>query len=139
MPVTFFSRLVTLTGMLYMTQYQCVSPGPGTWCMTTAKVCVPVGAPLHAKGNVALAPSHVYSTGSAPPSVTSELLRLNVPFEDVTASAVDMSTVESLDGGVGGSPGLVEQPAKSRETIMSIENIFAFINLNHIRTQKIFD
>ena len=97
--------------------------------MTTAKFCVPVGAPLHAKGNVALAPSHVYSTGSAPPSVTSELLRLNVPFEDVTASAVDMSTVESLDGGVGGSPGLVEQPAKSRETIMSIENIFAFIIL----------
>lgn len=87
--------------------------------MITAKFSVPVGAPLHERGNVALAPSHVYSTGSAPPSVTSELLRLNVPFEDVIA--VDSSDVE-----VGG---LLEQPAKSRETIMSIENIFAFIIL----------
>lgn len=30
------ARAVMLAGMPYTTQYQWTSPGPGTWCMTTA-------------------------------------------------------------------------------------------------------
>ena len=75
---------------------------------------------------MALAPSQVNSLGSAPPSFTSELLRMNVQFDDVIADSVDSVTVES-GGGDDRSPGANEQPANNRKMIKSVEIILMFI------------
>ena len=95
--------------------------------MTTAKLFVPSGASFHERGRVALAPSQVNSVGSAPPSVTSKLVSVNVPFEDVTACS-DVAAVEA-DGVGGGVPGAREQPVSSRIARRSDSLVFIFILL----------
>ena len=61
----------------YTTQYQCVSPGPGTWCITTAYPTVPAGAPLHASGGVLDDPSQVNSIGNVPSCCITGLVSVN--------------------------------------------------------------
>ena len=91
--------------------------------MITAKLFVPSGAPLHERGRVALAPSQVNSLGSAPPSVTSELVSMNVPFDEVGSMTGD--AFPGASGGVGGVPGASEQPASNKAANNS-ESVFMF-------------
>jgi hypothetical protein len=95
--------------------------------MTTAKLFVPSGASFHETGRVALAPSQVNSVGSAPPSVTSELVSVKDPFEDVTACS-DVAALEA-DGVGGGVPGATEQPVSNKTARRSDSLIFIFILL----------
>ena len=95
MPLTFFGRLVTLPGMSYRIQYHLVVPGPGTWCMMTAKLRASAGAPVHSSGSVEALPSPVKSSGSVPPSITSGLRSTNSAVELVAGRWATTTDVAS--------------------------------------------
>ena len=98
------ATLIVVEGMLYTTQYQCVSPGPGEWCITSAYPVVPVGPFVHDRDGVCDCPSHVNAIGIAPPAAMSGLLRVNEVFATEPAVVV---TATSEFGVVGVVPAIV--------------------------------
>jgi len=69
--------LVVVEGMSYTTQYQCVSPGPGVWCIANAYPTVPVGPGVHDRDGLCDCPSQVNEIGIVPPEIMSGLERVN--------------------------------------------------------------
>ncbi len=94
------ATLVVVAGMLYTTQYQCVSPRPGEWCITSAYPVVPVGPFVHDRDGVCDCPSHVNATGIAPPAVMSGLLRVNDVFVIEPAVVVTATSEFGVVGAV---------------------------------------
>src|SRR5207237_3104414 len=64
-------------GRLYSTQWTHVPAGASGSSAISAKLTVPAGAPLQASGGETSAPSHVYLTGTADPSVKAVLVSEN--------------------------------------------------------------
>ena len=110
--LTFLARPFVSGGMLYSTQYQWLSFGPGMVCMIRARLFVPAGTQLHSSGRVVLLPSQVYSWGSIPPSTTSRLRITKVEsFNESSAVREEVPSATGAgvdaDGTPGDEPGFV--------------------------------
>jgi len=122
------ATLIVVEGMLYTTQYQCVSPGPGEWCITSAYPVVPVGPFVHDRDGVCDCPSHVNAIGIAPPATMSGLVRVNDVFATEPAVVVTATTAV---GAVGVVPKVDVVDAPGAEVELGVTDVVA--------TESLFD